>query len=44
MNAEKTKMIFNDGLQFIGKEDYENVKEYFKVDPEDYDFKKILNW
>lgn len=44
MESEKAKIIFNDGLQFITEEDYNVVKEYFDVNPEDYDFKKILNW
>lgn len=44
MHSQKAKMVFDDGLQYISKEDYDNVREYFNVDPEDIDFKKILNW
>ncbi|MDZ7742097.1 MAG: 6-phosphofructokinase [Bacteroidota bacterium] len=44
MDSQKAKMVFEDGLQYITQEDYDNVKEYFDVDPEDFDFRKILNW
>ncbi|PKP49939.1 MAG: 6-phosphofructokinase [Bacteroidetes bacterium HGW-Bacteroidetes-1] len=43
MEGEKTKMVFNNGIQCIGSEDYEVAKKYLP-DPEEYDFKKILNW
>lgn len=43
MEGEKTKMVFNNGIQCIGPEDYEDAKKYLP-DPEEYDFKKILNW
>lgn len=43
MNSEKTKLIFENGLQFIGPEDYEAAKKYLK-NPEDFDFYRILNW
>jgi 6-phosphofructokinase 1 len=43
MSSEKTKLIFENGLQFIGPEDYEAAKKYLK-NPEDYDFYRILNW
>lgn len=43
MNSEKTKLIFENGLQFIGPEDYEAAKKYLN-NPEDYDFYRILNW
>lgn len=43
MNGEKTKMVFENGLQYIGPEDYDAAREYLP-NPEDYDFRKILNW
>lgn len=44
MSSQKSKMVYEDGLQFITEKDYKAVKEFFDVDPEEYDFKKILNW
>jgi ATP-dependent phosphofructokinase / diphosphate-dependent phosphofructokinase len=43
MEGEKTKMVFENGLQYLGPEDYAAAREYLP-NPEDYDFKKILNW
>jgi ATP-dependent phosphofructokinase / diphosphate-dependent phosphofructokinase len=43
MEGEKTKMVFENGLQYLGPEDYAAASEYLP-NPEDYDFKKILNW
>ena len=43
LNGPKAELIFNEGLQYIKPEDYEEAKHYLP-DPEKYDFKKILNW
>ena len=43
MNGEKAKLVFRDCLQYITPADYEAAKQYVS-NPEDYDFKKILNW
>lgn len=43
MQGEKARMIFNDGLQYITPDDYEAAKEYLD-NPQDYDFKRLLNW
>ncbi|MCF8235981.1 MAG: 6-phosphofructokinase [Bacteroidales bacterium] len=44
MSSQKSKMVFEDGLQFITEKDYKAVKEFFDLDPKEFDFKKILNW
>lgn len=41
--ADKAKMIFDEGLQFISEEDYDEV-ENIVDNPELYDFRKILEW
>lgn len=43
MDGEKTKMVFNNGLQYLGPEDYAASKEYLP-NPEHYYFNNILNW
>ncbi len=43
LNGPKAELIFNEGLQYIKPEDYEEAKQYLP-DPEKYDFKKILKW
>lgn len=43
MESQKSKMVFNQGIQFIEPADYEAARKYVP-DPENYDFKKILNW
>ena len=43
MNNEKTQTVFQYGLQFIGPEDYTLARKYLPQ-PEEYDFRKILNW
>lgn len=43
MESEKTKMVFENGLQYLGPDDYDAAREYIP-NPEDYDFRKILNW
>jgi ATP-dependent phosphofructokinase / diphosphate-dependent phosphofructokinase len=42
MNGEKTKMIFENGLQYLSPADYEAARNYI-ANPEAYDFRKILN-
>lgn len=43
MNTEKVKLIFDNNLHYITKSDYKAAKKFF-ADPEEYDFRKILNW
>jgi ATP-dependent phosphofructokinase / diphosphate-dependent phosphofructokinase len=43
MESEKVKLVFENNLHYITKNDYKAAKKYFP-DPEEYDFKKILNW
>jgi 6-phosphofructokinase 1 len=43
MEGAKAKLVFRDCLQYITPTDYEAAKKYV-ANPEDYDFKKILNW
>lgn len=43
LNGPKAELIFNEGLQYIKPEDYEEAKHYL-AEPEKYDFKKILKW
>ncbi len=43
MEGQKSKMVFNDSLQYIEPKDYEAALKYVP-DPENYDFRKILNW
>lgn len=43
MDSEKVKMVFDNGLQYIGPEDYEAAKQWLP-EPDLYDFRKILNW
>ncbi len=43
MELSRTKMVFDEGLQYITPGDYEEAKA-FVDNPEYYDFRKILNW
>ena len=43
LNGPKAELIFNEGLQYLTPEDYAAARKYLP-NPEDYDFKKILNW
>lgn len=43
MNSDKAKMVFNDGLQFVGPGDYENARA-FVSNPKHLDFRNILGW
>jgi 6-phosphofructokinase 1 len=43
LESQKTKIIYEDGLQYITEADYEAAKTYVP-NPEHYDFRKILGW
>ena len=43
MQSEKVKLVFENNLHYITKNDYKAAKKFLS-DPEEYDFKKILNW
>ena len=43
LNSDKAQMVFNDGLQYIGPGDYEEAKK-FVASPQEFDFRRILNW
>ena len=43
LNGPKAELIFDEGLQYLTPEDYEAAKQYLP-NPEEYDFKRILNW
>lgn len=43
LNSEKANMVINNGMQYLTEEDYEGARKYLE-NPEEYDFKKILNW
>jgi hypothetical protein len=42
INSEMVQLFINN-LFYIKEKDYEEVKKYL-LNPEAYDFKKILNW
>ncbi|MBQ4278763.1 MAG: 6-phosphofructokinase [Rikenellaceae bacterium] len=43
INSDKFKSVIDNILSYITPADYEKAKAYV-ANPEDYDFKKILNW
>lgn len=43
MQSEKTKLVIQYGLQFIEPGDYEAAKAFVEH-PEEFDFRRILNW
>ncbi|NLN96493.1 MAG: 6-phosphofructokinase [Bacteroidales bacterium] len=43
MDGAKVKLVFENGLQFITKSDYELAGKYV-ANPAEFDFMKILNW
>lgn len=43
INSGKVQTTFNSLLHFLNSNDYEAAKQYVP-NPQDYDFKKILNW
>jgi 6-phosphofructokinase 1 len=43
INSQRSKLIFEDGIQYITPGCYEEAKEYLD-NPEYYDFRRILEW
>jgi len=43
MESEKVRLVYENNLHYITRNDYKAAKK-FLPDPEEYDFKKILNW
>jgi 6-phosphofructokinase 1 len=43
INSERVQLIYNNNLHYITEKDYTAAKKLVS-NPEDYDFKKILNW
>ncbi|MBQ4498870.1 MAG: 6-phosphofructokinase [Alistipes sp.] len=43
INADKIHQVIDNLMHYITEEDYEAAKQYLP-NPEEYDFKKILNW
>ncbi|MFA8299001.1 MAG: 6-phosphofructokinase [Hyphomicrobiales bacterium] len=43
IESERVRLIFDEGLQYIAPEDYEEASKFVE-NPETYDFRKILNW
>jgi 6-phosphofructokinase 1 len=43
INGSKAQIIYEHALHYITADDYDKVKKYL-VNPEEYDFKKILKW
>ena len=43
IESERVKLVFNNNLHYLTKDDYKLAKKYLPV-PEEYDFKKILKW
>lgn len=43
MASERVKLVYDNNLHYITPNDYKAAKKYLN-DPEDYDFRKILNW
>ncbi len=43
MKSERVKLVFDNNLHYITPNDYKAAKKFVK-EPEEYDFRKILNW
>ena len=43
MDSEKVRIVYENNLQYLTPRDYEAAIEYIP-NPEEYDFKKLLNW
>jgi ATP-dependent phosphofructokinase / diphosphate-dependent phosphofructokinase len=43
IDSERVKLIFDNNLHYITKNDYKAARKYVD-DPDEYDFKKILEW
>ena len=43
IDSDRVKLIFDNNLHYISKNDYKAARKFVK-DPDEYDFKKILEW
>jgi len=43
IQSQKFQLVAETGMQYLSKEDYAAAKQYLP-NPEEYDFRKILNW
>jgi 6-phosphofructokinase 1 len=43
IESERVKLVYENNLHYITKNDYKAAKKYLP-EPEEYDFKRILNW
>jgi 6-phosphofructokinase 1 len=43
IDSDRVQLVFNNNLHYITKNDYKAARKYVD-DPEEYDFKKILEW
>ncbi|HSW67418.1 MAG TPA: hypothetical protein VLH16_02460, partial [Bacteroidales bacterium] len=43
MDSPKAQLVFENGLQFLGKSDYETAGKYV-TNPAEFDFLRILKW
>lgn len=43
IESQKAQVIYNNNLHFLTEEDYNDAREYVD-NPEEFDFRKILNW
>jgi 6-phosphofructokinase 1 len=43
LESDRVQAIINNIMHYITKEDYEAARKFIS-NPEEYDFRKILNW
>lgn len=43
MQGQKAKMVYQDGVQYLCEDDYEEARKYVS-NPEEFDMRKILDW
>ena len=43
LESDRVQAVINNIMQYITENDYEAASEYI-ANPEEYDFKKVLNW
>ena len=43
MDSQRVKLVYENNLHYITKEDYKAASAYLS-DPEEYNFRKILGW
>lgn len=43
IDSERVRLVFDNNLHYITKADYKTARKYFE-DPEEFDFRKILEW